>query len=192
MEVIFLRNDKRLLLLITGVFFVIQTAIIVLLALKGRTDFSWSVIVTTSSWLAYTFLEIKFHIKMSTYVHVVMVLTIFFDAFFGYCLHMYENSFVFDKLLHIFGTYSFSLFVYILLAQMQDTKLRQPVKFILVLALGMSLGVFYEISEFIGDIVSHPTPPNQPSLLDTDIDLIGDTIGALLAATHASLKKSFV
>lgn len=121
-----------------------------------------------------------------------MTLTIFFDAFFGDYFDLYEHSFVFDKLLHVFGSYAFSLFAYTLVAQLPGTQIGRPARFILTLCLGVSLGVFYEISEFIGDLVSHPMPPNQPGLLDTDLDLVGDTIGAFFAAVQAALKKSSV
>ena len=126
---------------------------------------------------------------MNTYVRVLMVLTIFFDALFGSYFDLYTSSFVFDKVLHTFGSYAFSLFAYILVMQMQTTLMDRPVKFILVLCLGVSLGVSYEILEFITDSISHPVPPSQPSLLDTDVDLIGDLVGALLAAFHVISRK---
>lgn len=182
-------KGKGLLAPVTAIFLILQAAVMAALAVRERTDYVWSVAVTTGFWLAYTFLEVKFRLQMSAYVRILMTATIFFDAFFGYCLYMYENSFVFDKLLHIFGGYSFALFAYALVTQMQAAQLVRPVKFILALCLGMSLGVFYEIFEFVGDIVSHPTPPSQPGLLDTDLDLIGDTVGALAAALHVSMAK---
>jgi hypothetical protein len=55
-----------------------------------------------------------------------------------------------------------------------------------VACLGLSLGSLYEILEFFTDSISHPVPPSQPSLLDTDLDLVADLAGALLAALHAS------
>ncbi|MBP2629228.1 MAG: hypothetical protein H6Q68_3939, partial [Firmicutes bacterium] len=36
-----------------------------------------------------------------------------------------------------------------------------------------------------------PIPVNQPSLLDTDLDLIGDAMGANIAAVHA-ISKAFM
>lgn len=54
-------------------------------------------------------------------------------------------------------------------------------KFILAVSLGLGLGALYEIAEFFTDRISHPVPPSQPSLLDTDLDLIANALGALLA-----------
>ncbi|MBP2631649.1 MAG: hypothetical protein H6Q70_2277 [Firmicutes bacterium] len=174
---------------ITSVFLVAQIAITISLIYKGHSDYSRSVMVTTGFWLFYIFLEIKYQLKMNDYIRVLMVLAIFFDAFFGYCFDLYVCSFVFDKALHIFGSYAFSLFAYVLVMQMQTKPIDKPVRFILVLCLGLSIGALYEILEFIIDNISHPVPPSQPSLLDTDIDLIGDYIGALLAAFHAISRK---
>jgi len=61
----------------------------------------------------------------------------------------------------------------------------------LVVSLGVSLGAFYEILEFLTDIFSHPIPISQPSLLDTDLDLMGDVIGAVFAAIHA-ISRTFM
>lgn len=174
---------------ITSVFCVAQIAIMISLIYKGHSDYFRSVMATTCCWLFYTFLEIRYQLKMSDYIRVLMVLTIFFDAFFGYCSDLYVCSFVFDKALHVFGSYAFSLFAYILVMQMQTKPIDKPVKFILVLCLGISIGVAYEILEFIIDNISHPNPPSQPSLLDTDIDLIGDLIGAVLAGFHVISRK---
>jgi uncharacterized membrane protein YjdF len=125
------------------------------------------------------------------YVRVLVGLTIFLDAFLGYYFDLYVTSFVFDQFLHVFGTYACSLFGYILLAQILVNPVVKVVKFILVVSLGLSLGATYEILEFFTDYISNPMPPSQPSLLDTDLDLVGDALGALLAAAHA-ISRNFV
>jgi hypothetical protein len=82
--------------------------------------------------------------------------------------------------------YTFSLFFYVLAAQLLRHPVNRLFKFILIVSLGLSLGTFYEILEFLTDTFSHPALVSQPSLLDTDLDLIGDLIGAVLAGIHAS------
>jgi uncharacterized membrane protein YjdF len=116
-------------------------------------------------------------------------ITIISDSLFGYYLDLYVISSVFDKMLHIFGTYSLSLFVYILVVQLLRDAVSRPFKFILVFCLGISIGAVYEIIEFLADNISHSSMPSQPSLLDTDLDLIGDVIGAVCAAIHATFGK---
>jgi uncharacterized membrane protein YjdF len=125
---------------------------------------------------------------MNNYIRAVMVLTLVSDAFFGYYLDLYATSSIFDKCLHVFGTYAFSLFAYVLVVQLLDNPVKRSFKFILVVCLGLSMGAFYEIIEFITDSISHPVPPSQPSLLDTDLDLTGDIIGAVFSAIHATFR----
>lgn len=179
-----MKKNEQSRIWITLIFIVVQIAVMAVLAYRGQGDYFRSIMITTCAWLGYTFWEVKCRFVLSAYIRLLMTLTIFFDAFFGYVFNLYEISGTFDKLLHVFGTYSFSLFAYVMVMRLQKKPIRRAVKFILVLCLGLSLGAFYEILEFIGDHVSQPQPPNQPSLLDTDFDLVGDFIGSILAAGH--------
>lgn len=176
-------------LTITSVFLAAQIAVMLGLAYNGHYNYIHSVMVTTGFWLVYIFLEARYNLLMNIYVRTLMVLTIFLDAFFGYYYDLYASSFLFDKLLHIFGTYAFSLFSYILVAQRFKTSLPSSVKAILIISLGLTLGTLYEILEFFTDSISHPYPPSQPSLLDTDVDLIGNLVGAVVAAIHAHYRN---
>ena len=183
-----MNNDNLTRFSITGLFLVSQILIMLGLAWQGHLDYVRSVMVTTLCWIGYTFLEARYQLYMNHYVRVIMVITLISDAFFGYYLNLYATSFVFDKMLHVFGTYTFSLFAYILVVQLLNNPVKQSFKFILVVCLGLSIGTFYEVLEFITDLISHPVPPSQPSLLDTDLDLMGDVIGAVLSAIHSTYR----
>lgn len=180
-----MKENRQARIWITLIFAAVQIAILAVLMYRGHGDYARSVMITSCAWLGYTLLETKYHFSLSAYIRILMVLTIFFDALFGYVFNLYETSGTFDKLLHVFGTYSLSLFAYVLVMRLQKEPVSRSVRFVLVLCLGLSLGAFYEILEFFGDHISHPSPPNQPSLIDTDFDLIGDLIGASAAACHA-------
>jgi uncharacterized membrane protein YjdF len=121
---------------------------------------------------------------MINYVRTTVMLTIVFDSFFGYYLGYYITSTIFDKLLHIFGAYAFALFAYVLAVQRLNSPLPRLMNCILIISLGISLGALYEIAEYLVDSFGNPVLPGQPSLQDTDLDLISDTVGAILAATH--------
>lgn len=54
--------------------------------------------------------------------------------------------------------------------------------------IGLSLATIYELMEFATDYFIKPTVPAQQGLLDTDLDLLSDLAGALLAAFHISRK----
>jgi uncharacterized membrane protein YjdF len=181
-------NYKLMMLGITVLFLASQILILLGLAGEGHFDYCRSVMVTACFWIVYTLLETRYGLYLNNYIRALMVLTLVSDGFFGYYLDLYATSTIFDKFLHAFGTYSLSLFAYVLVVQLLDKPVKRSFKFILVVCLGLSIGAFYEIIEFITDSISHPVPPSQPSLLDTDLDLIGDTIGALLAAMHATYR----
>ena len=169
-------------------FFVIQLVIMFGLARQGHFDYIRSVMVTTCLWVVYTFVEARYGLYMNNYVRVLIVISLLSDAFFGYYLDLYATSSIMDKILHVFGTYAFSLLAYVLVIQLLNNPVKKSFKFILVLCLGLSIGAVYEILEFLTDTICHPVLVSQPSLLDTDLDLIGDILGAVLAATHATAR----
>jgi uncharacterized membrane protein YjdF len=177
-------RNVRAIVTITVVFLILQIAVILALAYQGRPDYMRSVAGTTVFMVVYTFLEARYGLIMNNYVRVLVMLAILIDGLFGYCFNLYTTSAVFDKVLHIFGTYAFALFFYVLVVQMIANPVVKPVKFILAACLGLSIGASYEILEFFTDSLSHPSPPSQPSLWDTNTDLISDAVGALLAAVH--------
>lgn len=183
-------NRHRVLMLsLTGSFVLIQTLVMFGLVGKEYSGFVRSTAVSTCLIIVYTFLENKYQIFMNNYVRAVVLVSIFCDSFFGQYLEYYITSTLFDKALHVFGTYSFSLFFYILVIQLLSNPLKRYFKFILVTSLGLSLGAFYEITEFFVDITTKPSVPGQPSLFDTDLDLVANAIGAIIAAIHATFFK---
>ncbi len=166
-----------------------QAAVIAGLAMELHFDYIRSVLVTTGLWLVYMFLEARYRLHMNNFVRVIVGVTLVSDSFFGYYLDLYARSSVFDKILHVFGTYALSLFVYILVVELLKNPVNRPLKFVLVTCLGISIGAVYEIAEFFTDNILHPPLMSQPSLLDTDLDLIGDVLGALCAAAHATFRN---
>ncbi|MBU2703625.1 FlaA1/EpsC-like NDP-sugar epimerase [Sporomusaceae bacterium BoRhaA] len=163
-----------------------QVMVLIGLALKGHFDYVHNVLITAGIWLIYMFLEARYKLYMNNFVRVAVGITILSDSFFGFYLDMYLRSPGFDRILHIFGIYSLSLFTYILVVQFLENTLSRLFKFIFVLCLGISIGVVNEIMEFLSDTLSHLPIPNQIGLLDTDLDLLSNVIGAFYAAIHAT------
>lgn len=184
-----MNHHKAIMLVLMGVFILIQVAVILGLIEKGYPGFVRGTAATTCLVIIYSFLESKYGIYMSNFVRAIVLITIISDSFFGQYLEYFITSTVFDKGLHTFGTYSFSLFFYILIGQLPANQISRPFKFIMIICLGLSLGAVYEIFEFIIDMTTKPSFPGQPSLLDTNLDLVSDLIGAIIAATHATFSK---
>lgn len=179
-------NEKSDLLKITVLFVATQSILICTLFLSGQPSYARSVLSVTFLWTLYTFLEARYGFFMNTYIRTMVILSLLADSFGGSFLNLYVTSCVFDKVLHVFGSYSFALFFYILVIQLLTGPVNRPFTFILIASLGLSMGGFYEILEFLTDTFSHPDPISQPSLLDTDLDLTADLIGSLLAAFHGT------
>ena len=58
-------------------------------------------------------------------------------------------------------------------------------------AIGMVAGNINEIIEFAVDTIMKPQILNQPILQDTDLDLISNTIGSVLAGIHSMYSSKF-
>lgn len=177
-------NSKAAILTFTLIFLVLEMIITIALIANGNSKVIPNVAGLAAAWIIYTLLELRCGFYMSNYVRVAAMAASLSDSFFGYYLNYYQQSFVFDKIQHAFGTYAFSLFAYVLVAQLLVKPVNRLFTFILVLSLGIAIGAVYEIGEFIGDQIGNPDYPSQPSLLDTDLDLIGDIIGAAFAGLH--------
>lgn len=181
-------KTKRMITLI--VFVAIQLLIIGLSIKSMGIQVIYDNIVITILFVVYNIAEIKYNIYMDNYIRVLLALIIISHNLFGELLNLYDSSKIFDKVLHIFGGYTFSIFAYLLVNNLPHgdppSKRRD---FVFILALGLSMGASFEIIEFFTDIVFNPTVPNQPSLIDTDLDLIANFVGAAFAAFHRTILK---
>jgi len=170
----------------SAVFLAVQILLLFGLYSKGYLDYMRSLAVATYMWVLYSYLEIKYHVYMDNYVRMAVMVAVISDGFFGYYLNYYADSFIFDKVQHVFGSYAFALFAYILVMQLSPGSDRnRTFRFILITCLGISIGMLYEIVEFLVDMFAKPIISSQPSLLDTDLDMICDVIGSALAAAQA-------
>lgn len=180
-------DHKKLLYYLTGVFILTMAVIIIALVIQGRDEFAQNIAIKTCLLTAFTWLEVKCSVKIPNTIRMLLLATIISDSFFGLYMNLYTTSAIFDKLQHVLGSYTFAIFFYNLICQLTQPTISRTFSFIFVITLGLSSGVFYEIGEFIGDLTVKPTVPSQPSLIDTNLDLIADVIGAFIAAVHMML-----
>lgn len=181
-----MNTHKTTMVALTGCFLVIQVFIMIGLAGKGYPGFMRATAITTGLMVLYTVAEYKWKLYMNNYIRAAVLIALIADSAGGQYLEYYITSTVFDKILHAFGAYALSLFCYILMSQLLTHQVGKAFTFFWVLALGISIGALYEIMEFTMDTFTKPTLPGQPSLYDTDMDLISDSIGAAIAACQAA------
>lgn len=178
-------KHSKVFFVLTGIFLAILVAIIIILMAQGRYDYAQDITIKAIIWIIYSVLEVKYDIGVKNYIQAFVITTIVSDSFLGLYIDLYTTSTVFDKVQHVFGSYSFALFAYNLTCNLIQPKISCSFRFIFVFSLGLGIGALYEIGEFLGDFILKPDIPSQPSLLDTDLDLIANFIGALLAAVHS-------
>jgi uncharacterized membrane protein YjdF len=141
-------------------------------------------------WLIYMILEKKEHWRIPLYIRVITLLSITFNDFLGEYLDLYESSVIYDRLQHIFGTYALTLWIFFVIQQFIQIKLtNKRLSILFIISLALALGTIYELLEFMEDQVFNPVIKNQPSLLDTNLDLISDLIGGIIAVVHYHISK---
>lgn len=166
-------------------FFAMQFIILIVLINTQKFDYLRDVIFITTIAALYLFVEAKFSISVSNYIRVCLVLVILIHEIGGKIFELYLRSAMFDKYLNVFGIYSLVLFVYAIMRQFMEIPFKSKLnKFIFLTLVGISLGAFFEILEFMLDITLKPKLPNQKDLMDTNLDLIADCVGTLIAAFH--------
>jgi hypothetical protein len=177
--------------LLDFLFFLIQALCIIGLFTADYDDYMRMAIGNVIFWISYIIIEHKFKWKIPIYIRLITIISIISNDVLGDFLNLYVLSAFYDRLQHIFGTYSLTLWAYFVIQQFIKTKFTQK-KFIIIfiLSLSMALGTLYEIVEFFLDEFTNPEVKNQPSLLDTDLDLISDFAGGIIALLHYLFSKS--
>ncbi len=168
-------------------FLITQIITLILLFQKKQIDYAFETIIVISGSLFVAYINCKKKLSIPLYVVIIVLISLSCHTIGGQLLNLYVDSSIFDKYLHIFGTYSFTLLIYFYL-RINELSLGKWQKFFFTMMIGLSLATIYELMEFATDYFIKPTVPAQQGLLDTDLDLLSDLAGALLAAFHISRK----
>lgn len=126
----------------------------------------------------------RFQYPIYSFILMFFMITLIGHTLLGQSLDYYHKSKIFDRYLHCFGAFSISLLFYsILLNIWGPIQGGKGYIALLIATSGIALGTLFEILEFIIDTVSKNAKmlKHQHGLADTDIDLISNTAGALLA-----------
>lgn len=132
--------------------------------------------------LSFLFYEDYFKLNIPYFIITCSIITIIGHTFIGSYLNIYYTSRYYDRYLHLFGSFSFSLLAFSTingnLPLVNVSWIYTP---LLVTTLGISIGVFFEIIEFIHDSFSRNIRC-QHGLTDTDFDMIFNIFGSCVAA----------
>jgi hypothetical protein len=177
---------KRQSILMLFVVVCIQGAVLLGIVSRGNRDFISNIVGSALFWAGYTILEQIKGMEIHFFVRAVAVAAIVSDSFFGYYLNFYVSSPLYDRMQHMGGTYGMVLFCYAVVTHIFHYPVTSKwIRCLFVVALGVGVGAAYEVFEFAGDRLLQPQIPNQPGLLDTNLDLVSNLAGALIAGIHA-------
>lgn len=183
-----MKRQRKTMLILTLIFVTIQLFTYIGFTINNKRDYMYEVIVIIVLLLIFTIIEIKYNLYLHNYTRAVVFIIVISHVLVGEYFNIYAKSFTFDKALHFLGTYSFSLFTYSLFIGLTKKTVTSKLnEFIFITLLGISLGTFYETIEFIIDIIFKPTIPAQNGLLDTNLDIIFNILGAFTSSLHMIL-----
>lgn len=142
------------------------------------------------SVIAVLFVLFKRNLGIQIYdsITVLWLLTILGHTLIGEYFTAYRKSKTYDRYLHLVGSLAFSLFIYSILSSLikpvPESKIYVA---ILIGTIGITIGVFFELAEFVSDTVGKKAKyeKNQHGLADTNYDMIFNVIGSVAAAIFA-------
>ena len=123
-----------------------------------------------------------FSLRIQPVLWLLAMAALFLHTFAGYYLRLYEKSKVFDRYSHAYASFANALLVYSVLTAIFGVAAPKFLAAVLVFTLGVTLGVFVEIFEFMSDMRGKLGIKMQKGIQDTNYDLIFDVMGSFLAA----------
>ena len=171
---------NNLLVIMTIIFSIVILFTGIAVFKKKKYNFLIENIITYISYLIFLIVQYKLKFHVMAFIILLVLITIIGNNLIGNCLNVYNRSKYYDRFLHAFGSFSFSLFFYSILDKIIiHTIYPKLYVSIFVTTIGISLGCIFEIYEFILDSTTNSN--NQHGLTDTNFDLISDVIGAIIA-----------
>lgn len=157
--------------------------------LDKRFDYLFNPAITSLFYLLLLLLERFSSFKTKHYIKLLLIITLTSHNFFGEYLDAYNKTNYFDNILHFFGSFSFALFAYDLINEFVRIRSSRPFvfTFLFVTIMGISLSTLFELGEFTLDHFLHQN--NQRGTVDTNIDLVFDILGSMLAGFFMGKKE---
>lgn len=170
--------DKRSFQILIA-FLTIEGITLAVFLTKKQLSYVYELFVLIALFIGVYVIEYLYKFRTPNYSKSLVAITIISHNVLGELLGFYEGD-IFDKILHFFGTFSLTLLLYLILKSVFHLKLEPRLfVFFFITILGIAFGCLFEILEFSLDILLGQN--NQHSLIDTNLDMIANTLGALLA-----------
>jgi len=191
-NIVMMRNEELEIKKVSFVFFTIfYVLLIYLFFVKEDYLYIFESVVIYMGFLLFGLLEKRGRIYINVLPLILCLLMVEFHSYFGHFLKAYEESDLFDKILHFYAMFSFTLASYSLMHNSDSVKVSSKPRLLFILTMyGTGLGAVYEILEFLLDIFFHVNA--QKGLINTNLDIIADFLGSILAGFLVAYTKIIV
>src|SRR3989304_4105327 len=145
--------------------------------------FAFATAVAIILSLLPSIVEKNYRIPLPFDLDLLITLMIFLHTFFGEWLKFYDRLWVWDKILHVYGSAVISMLAFMIVYALHYTKkirLTLPLVGLFTIIFAMAVGGFWEIGEFAVDKLFFKDTQN--GLDNTMWDLINDFIGGIFIA----------
>lgn len=150
---------------------------------RGEKEYAKSALSTYAFYTILFFVMWIFKLSMPSFIILLSMITVLIACFIGHYLRYYTQSKTFDRYLHAFGSFSFSLLTYFILSNIMDTHASKLFQGIFIFLTGNTLGVFFELIEAKHD--RKAVTKSQKGLKDTDMDMLFNLIGSGISGIFA-------
>lgn len=150
---------------------------------KNQPEYAKAVLTSCIAFLISFVVIWLFNIDVPSYIIFLAILTVLISCFFGHYLGLYTSSNTFERYLHGFGSFAFSLYFYCIIDHFFNSGSSRLFQAIFIFLLGNTIEVIFELLE-----AKHDTKSNvksQKGLKDTNIDMLFNVFGSILAGIFA-------
>lgn len=171
------KNFSKLILYLLSILCIV---VIIAFITNNQSRFIYNVVGIYIVYIVVYYYEMKNIIKTTKLVKILSLLVIFLHLVFGQYLNLYVMNTYFDKVLHVVGTFTIALFIYQAFVISAGIKFRARIlQVTIIISFGIAFGALFELLEFFLDIIFKTN--HQKDLLDTNIDMLANLIGAIFA-----------
>jgi uncharacterized membrane protein YjdF len=173
--------------ILNSLYIIFQSLLIVAFIRQKNSHYAIEAGAILTLYLILIFFEYKKKFSIDNFIRAMLILTLIGNDLIGNYLNIYNMSDSFDKALHFFGAFTFALFAYSLLYKTVGISIKSKlIDFILISSIGITLGTFLEMIEFVIDLTTKAFC--QKGLWDTDMDLLFNIFGSLAAGFYKFLR----
>ncbi|MBE9529347.1 MAG: hypothetical protein IME99_08930 [Proteobacteria bacterium] len=155
---------------------------------RGEYLFAFAIVLALGGSLIPSIVQRSYRITLPFELDLLITLMIFLHAFMGEGLGFYSRYWLFDNVLHLFGSGVSALLAFIITFSLHYTgklRLTYPMIALFTVTFSMAIGGMWEILEYSVDMLFNKT--TQHGLTDTMSDLIYDLLGGIISATFGML-----